>query len=89
MGAWRVAGYRSAESVSFTGFAVALTRVDAAFAGRAYAACAWHQTSPRLRLVVARPKASSPPGTDILGAGVTITGALVWWRLGPRHPVGT
>ena len=61
---------------SLVGFAVVLTRVDAAFAGRAYAAyggiyivasLAWLWLVERQR----------PTGPDIVGAAIAITGALV------------
>lgn len=62
--------------VSLIGFAVALTRVDAAFAGRAYAAYGGIYIAASLAWlwVVER---QVPTRTDVLGAALAIAGALV------------
>ena len=68
---------------SLVGFAVALTRVDAAFAGRAYAAYGGIYIAASLVwlwLVEGQP----PTGSDVLGAGIAIAGALLIIGLAPR-----
>jgi small multidrug resistance family-3 protein len=61
---------------SLVGFALALTRVDAAFAGRAYAAYGgiYIATSLVWLWVVER---QVPTRADVLGAALAIAGALV------------
>lgn len=62
--------------VSLTGFAIAPTRVESAFAGRAYAAYGWHlhRGIACLPLDSGRPV---PTRADVLGAALAIIGALV------------
>ena len=61
---------------SLIGFALALTRVDSAFAGRAYAAYGGIYIAASLAWlwVVER---QAPTRTDVLGAALAIAGALV------------
>lgn len=61
---------------SLVGFALALTRVDSAFAGRAYAAYGGIYIAASLfwLWVVERQR---PTSTDLLGAGLAIAGAVV------------
>jgi small multidrug resistance family-3 protein len=61
---------------SLVGFALALTRVDSAFAGRAYAAYGGIYIAASLAwlLVVER---QVPSRADVLGAALAIAGALV------------
>jgi len=77
--AWAVLGV-----VALIGFAVALTRIETAFAGRAYAAyggiyiaCAmgWLAVVERQR----------PTGTDLLGAALAVAGALIILGPGSRR----
>ena len=61
---------------SLIGFAVTLTRVDSAFAGRAYAAYGGiYIASSLLWLWIVEHQRPSP--TDLIGAGLAIAGALV------------
>jgi small multidrug resistance family-3 protein len=62
--------------VSLVAFAVTLTRVDSLFAGRAYAAYGGIYVAASLLWlwVVERQR---PSAADLIGAGVTIAGALV------------
>jgi len=62
--------------VSLVGFAVVLTRVDAAFAGRAYAAYGGIYIAASLAWLwmVERQRPTFP---DVVGAAIAITGALV------------
>lgn len=62
--------------VSLIGFAAMLTRVDATFAGRAYAAYGGIYIAASLAWlwVVERQR---PTGTDVLGAALAIAGAVV------------
>ena len=62
--------------ISLVGFAVVLTRVDAAFAGRAYAAYGGIYIAASLAWlwVVERQRPTLP---DVAGAAIAITGALV------------
>jgi small multidrug resistance family-3 protein len=69
--------------LSLIGFALALTRVDAAFAGRAYAAYGGIYIAASLVwlwLVEGR----QPTGSDMLGAAIAIIGALVIVGFAPR-----
>ena len=62
--------------VSLIGFAVALTRIDAAFAGRAYAAYGGiYIGASLLWLWVVERQRPSP--TDLLGAGLALAGAVI------------
>jgi small multidrug resistance family-3 protein len=70
---------------SLIGFAVALTRADSAFAGRAYAAyggiyiaasLVWLWLAERQR----------PSATDLLGAVIAVAGALVIIGMAPKAP---
>jgi small multidrug resistance family-3 protein len=62
--------------VSLIGFAVMLTRVDAPFAGRAYAAYGGIYIAASLAwlLVV---EGQRPTATDLIGAAIAIVGAMV------------
>ena len=62
--------------VSLVGFGLALSRVDSAFAGRAYAAYGGIYIAASLLWlwIVERQR---PTTTDLLGAGVAIIGALI------------
>ena len=68
---------------SLIGFAVALTRIDAAFAGRAYAAYGgiYIVTSLFWLWIV---EGQRPSGSDLLGAAVALTGTLIIIGLAPR-----
>jgi small multidrug resistance family-3 protein len=70
---------------SLIGFAVTLTRADAAFAGRAYAAYGGVYIAASLAWLwlVERQR---PSTTDILGAAIAIGGALVIVGMAPRTP---
>jgi small multidrug resistance family-3 protein len=61
---------------SLIGFAVALTRVDTAFAGRAYAAYGGIYIAASL-VWLWLIEGQSPTRTDLLGAALAIAGALV------------
>ena len=62
--------------VSLIGFAIALTRVDSAFAGRAYAAYGGIYIAASLVwLWVA--EGQRPTAADLIGAGIALVGALV------------
>jgi small multidrug resistance family-3 protein len=68
---------------SLIGFAVALTRADSAFAGRAYAAYGGIYIAASLVwlwLVEGQP----PSTTDLLGAAIAIVGALVIIGTAPK-----
>lgn len=69
--------------VSLIGFAVALTRVDAAFAGRAYAAYGGIYIAASL-VWLWLIEGQQPTGSDLLGAGIAIIGALVIVGLAAR-----
>ena len=62
--------------VSLVGFAIVLTRVDAAFAGRAYAAYGGIYIAASLAWlwIIEHQRPSFP---DVVGAAIAITGALV------------
>jgi small multidrug resistance family-3 protein len=69
--------------VSLILFAVALTRVDSAFAGRAYAAYGGIYIAASLVwLWLAEGQRPSP--TDLIGAGIAIAGALVIIGFAPK-----
>lgn len=69
--------------LSLIGFAVALTRVDAAFAGRAYAAYGGVYIAASLTWLWLV-EGQQPTGSDMLGAGIAIIGALVIIGLAAR-----
>jgi small multidrug resistance family-3 protein len=69
--------------LSLIGFAVALTRVDAAFAGRAYAAYGGIYIGASL-VWLWLVEGQQPTGSDMLGAGIAIVGALVIVGLAAR-----
>ena len=62
--------------VSLIAFAVVLTRVDSAFAGRAYAAYGGIYIKASLAWLWLA-EGQRPTATDLLGAGIAIVGALV------------
>ena len=62
--------------VSLIGFALALTRVDAAFAGRAYAAYGGIYIAASL-VWLWLVEGQRPTGSDMLGASIAILGALI------------
>jgi small multidrug resistance family-3 protein len=62
--------------LSLIGFAVALTRVDAAFAGRAYAAYGSLYIAASL-VWLWLIEGQTPSGSDLASAGIAIIGALV------------
>jgi small multidrug resistance family-3 protein len=62
--------------VSLVGFAAMLTRVDAAFAGRAYAAYGGIYIAASL-LWLWMIEGQRPTGTDLIGAALAIAGAIV------------
>jgi small multidrug resistance family-3 protein len=62
--------------LSLIGFALALTRVDAAFAGRAYAAYGGIYIAASL-VWLWLVEGQQPTGGDVLGASIAIIGALV------------
>ena len=62
--------------VSLMGFAAMLTRVDAAFAGRAYAAYGGVYIAASLAWLWVV-EGQRPTGTDVLGASLAIAGAIV------------
>jgi len=61
---------------SLIGFAVVLTRIDTAFAGRAYAAYGGIYIAASL-VWLWLAEGQPPTTTDLLGAGIAIAGALV------------
>ena len=61
---------------SLIGFALALTRVDSAFAGRAYAAYGGIYIAASLVWLWVI-EGQAPTRTDVIGAGLAIAGALV------------
>ena len=62
--------------VSLIAFAVVLTRVDSAFAGRAYAAYGGIYIAASLTWLWLA-EGQRPTVTDLIGAGIAIVGALV------------
>ena len=71
--------------VSLIAFAFTLTRVDSVFAGRAYAAYGGiYIVASLLWLWLA--EGQRPSLTDVVGAGITIVGALVIIGFAPRAP---
>jgi small multidrug resistance family-3 protein len=69
--------------LSLIGFAVALTRVDAAFAGRAYAAYGGIYIAASL-VWLWLVEGQRPTGSDVLGASIAIVGALIIVGLAAR-----
>ena len=69
---------------SLCGFAFALTRVDSAFAGRAYAAYGGIYIAASLGWlwIVERQR---PTGTDLFGAALALAGALVIIGFAPKQ----
>jgi small multidrug resistance family-3 protein len=68
---------------SLIAFAVALTRVDTAFAGRAYAAYGGiYITASLVWLWLVEEQ--RPTTMDLIGAGIAITGALLIVAFAPR-----
>ena len=68
---------------SLIGFAVALTRVDTPFAGRAYAAYGGIYIAASLFWLWIV-EGQRPSGSDLLGAAMALTGALIIIGLAPR-----
>jgi small multidrug resistance family-3 protein len=68
---------------SLIGFAVALTRVDSGFAGRAYAAYGGIYIAASL-VWLWLVEGQQPTGSDLLGASIAIIGALVIVGLAAR-----
>jgi small multidrug resistance family-3 protein len=71
--------------VSLIGFALALTRVDSAFAGRAYAAYGGIYIAASL-VWLWLAEQQRPTMTDLVGAGIAIIGALVIIGFAPKAP---
>lgn len=72
-------------TVSLVGFAFALTRVDSAFAGRAYAAYGGiYIAASLIWLLIAEQQ--RPSATDLIGAGIAVAGALVIIGFAPKAP---
>lgn len=69
---------------SLIGFAVALTRVDSAFAGRAYAAYGGIYIAASLLWLWAV-EGQRPTSTDAVGAAIAIAGAIVIIGFAARH----
>jgi small multidrug resistance family-3 protein len=69
--------------VSLVLFAVALTRVDSAFAGRAYAAYGGIYIAASLPWLWLA-EGQRPTPTDLVGAGIAIAGALVIIGFAPK-----
>ncbi len=80
----RGAGVALLGTVSLIGFAVALTRADAAFAGRAYAAYGGIYIAASLVWLWAV-EGQRPAFTDLIGAGLAIAGALTIIALAPQN----
>jgi small multidrug resistance family-3 protein len=68
---------------SLIGFAIVLTRVDVAFAGRAYAAYGGIYIVASLVWLWAV-EGQRPAASDLVGAGIAIVGALVIIGLAPK-----
>jgi len=86
---WLRRGMSSAIAVlgiaSLIGFAFALTRVDSAFAGRAYAAYGGiYIAASLIWLWIAEQQ--RPSTTDLIGAGLAVAGALVIIGFAPKGP---
>lgn len=70
---------------SLIGFAVALTRAESAFAGRAYAAYGGIYIAASLAWLWLA-EGQRPSLTDLLGAAIAIGGALVIIGMAPKAP---
>jgi small multidrug resistance family-3 protein len=70
-------------TMSLIGFAVMLTRVDALFAGRAYAAYGGIYIAASLGWLYAI-EGQRPSATDVIGAGLAILGAVIIIGFGAR-----
>lgn len=70
---------------SLVGFAVALTRVDSAFAGRAYAAYGGIYIAASLMWLWLA-EGQRPTPTDLIGAGIAIVGALIIISFATKAP---
>ena len=70
---------------SLIGFAIALTRVDSAFAGRAYAAYGEIYIAASL-VWLWLAENQRPTASDLLGAGIAVLGALVILGFAPKSP---
>ena len=70
---------------SLIGFAVALTRTDSAFAGRAYAAYGGIYIAASL-VWLWLAEGQRPSATDLLGAVIAVAGALVIISMAPKAP---
>ena len=70
---------------SLVAFAVVLTRVDTAFAGRAYAAYGGIYIAASL-VWLWMAEGQRPTLADVIGAGIAIAGALVIVSLAPKSP---
>jgi small multidrug resistance family-3 protein len=68
---------------SLVGFAVALTRADSAFAGRAYAAYGGIYIAASL-VWLWLAEGQRPSTTDLIGAAIAIGGALIIVGMAPR-----
>ena len=68
---------------SLIGFAIALTRADAAFAGRAYAAYGGIYIVASL-FWLWLVEGQRPSGSDVIGAAVAVVGALVIIGFAPK-----
>jgi small multidrug resistance family-3 protein len=68
---------------SLVGFAAALTRVDAAFAGRAYAAYGGIYIAASL-IWLWLVEGQQPTAADMIGAGIAVVGALIIVGLAAR-----
>ena len=68
---------------SLIGFAITLTRVDAAFAGRAYAAYGGIYIVASL-FWLWLVEGQRPSGSDVIGASVAVVGALVIIGFAPK-----
>lgn len=70
---------------SLVGFAIALTRVDAAFAGRAYAAYGGIYIAESL-IWLWLAEGQRPTQTDLVGAAIAVVGTLVILGFGTKAP---
>ena len=71
--------------VSLIAFAVALTRVDSAFAGRAYAAYGGIYIAASLTWLWLA-EGQRPKSTDLIGAGIAIIGTLIVIGFRTKNP---
>ena len=70
---------------SLIAFALALTRADTAFAGRAYAAYGGIYIAASL-IWLWRVEGHRPSTTDLVGAAIAVAGALIIVGLAPKVP---